>query len=364
MSVQAKFAAFRTALHAGMVQREEESDMVLTALLCREHALVVSPPGEGKSMLLDAIMAWAKAPKFDVLLNKFSTPEEVLGPISVTSMKSDQYRRITDGMLPQASVAFLDEIFKASSAILNTTLKILNERKFRNGIETLDCPLLLCVAASNEWPSSSDGLGALFDRFLFRKTVGTINDERGIKRLLWDDSIGVKIADTISLPEINLACDQAEAMPWTPEAQDAMYDCVVGVRREGVHVGSRRIRKSVRAAQAFAFLDGADTVQPEHLEILSHVLWEDPSEQPKIVAKTIMQIANPGNAVVMQLLTECEQAVDGLDIKDAAATTVCIKKLSEIQTQLKGTKGTKATAALQYVSDKIKKIKLDLVAAF
>src|SRR5262245_61398145 len=127
--------------------------------------------------------------KFSILLNRFTTPEEVLGPISVAGLKADIYRRVTSGKLPEADLCFLDEVFKASSAILNVLLKILNERTYEVGDgTTVKVPLKLCIAASNEWPTPETGkeLAALFDRFVLRKTVRPILTVSGRQRLLWE----------------------------------------------------------------------------------------------------------------------------------------------------------------------------------
>src|SRR5207302_4894793 len=142
-----------------------------------------------KSLLLDALVRWLRGRRFSIPLNRFTVPEEVLGPISVSGLKADVYRRVTAGKLPEADLAFLDEVFKASSAILNVLLKILNERTYEVGDgTTVKIPLKLCVAASNEWPSPETGkeLAALFDRFLLRKSVRPILTVAGRKRLLWD----------------------------------------------------------------------------------------------------------------------------------------------------------------------------------
>src|SRR3954465_6505032 len=148
--VQAKFATTRKELSAALVERDEEVDLVLTALVAQEHVLLVGPPGCAKSLLLDSLMGWTRGRRFSVLLNRFTTPEEVLGPISVTGLKADVYRRVTAGKLPPAPPAFLDEVFKASSAILNVLLRLLNERTCEVGDgTTVKVPLKLCVAASN-----------------------------------------------------------------------------------------------------------------------------------------------------------------------------------------------------------------------
>src|SRR3954468_22455979 len=187
--LQGKFAAARKELSAALIERDDEVDLVLTALVAQEHVLLVGPPGCAKSLLLDSLMGWMRGRRFSALLNRFTTPEEVLGPISVAGLKCDVYRRVTAGKLPEADLAFLDEVFKASSAILNVLLKILNERTFEAGDgSAVKVPLKLCVGASNEWPSPETGkeLAALFDRFCLRKSVRPVLTQAGRKRLLWE----------------------------------------------------------------------------------------------------------------------------------------------------------------------------------
>src|SRR3954465_15810494 len=108
--VQAKFATTRKELSAALIERDDEVDLVLTALVAQEHVLLVGPPGCAKSLLLDSLMAWMNGRRFSILLNRFTTPEEILGPISVSGLKSDVYRRVTTGKLPEADLAFVDEV--------------------------------------------------------------------------------------------------------------------------------------------------------------------------------------------------------------------------------------------------------------
>jgi MoxR-like ATPase len=153
-SVRDKFSHARLELTKVLVDRDEEIDLALTALIAQEHLLLVGPPGCGKSLLLDSLLTWTGGRKFSSLLTRYSVPEELYGPISLAGLKEDRFVRITTGKLPEADFVFLDEIFKGSSAILNTLLKLLNERTFDGGDGiTRKCPLKLCVAASNEWPS-------------------------------------------------------------------------------------------------------------------------------------------------------------------------------------------------------------------
>src|ERR1700740_699024 len=112
MTTRDKFMQTRKELAAALIERDEEIDLVLTALVAQEHVLLVGPPGCAKSLLLDSLMRWLSGKRFSILLNRFTTPEEVLGPISVTGLKSDCYRRVTAGKLPEADLAFIHEGFK------------------------------------------------------------------------------------------------------------------------------------------------------------------------------------------------------------------------------------------------------------
>src|SRR5215213_3644616 len=127
------FALARKELSSALIERDDEIDLVLTALLADEHVLLVGPPGCGKSLLLDSLLAWTGGSKFSILFTKYTTPEEDVGPVSLVALKADKYVRVTAGKLPEAEYAFLDEVYKASSAILNVMLRLLNERTFDAG---------------------------------------------------------------------------------------------------------------------------------------------------------------------------------------------------------------------------------------
>lgn len=358
VSPQEKLASVRQEMKAQLVERDDEVDLVLTALVAGEHPLLVGPPGTAKSLLLDGLLqAMPGATRFNILLNKFTTPEEVFGPVSVQGLKNDEYRRITAGKLPEADLAFVDEVFKASSAILNTMLRILNERMYDNGGSVTKCPLQMCVAASNEWPGD-DGqgkeLGALFDRFLFRKTVRPVRGKDGLKRLLWENSLGQFDFEHFLTPtEVGDARFNAEQLNFSQEAEDAFMEIVRQLREEGIHPGDRRLRKSVGAVKAFAFLEGlhpggGDRVQPAHLEVLQHTLWDDPQEQPEKCAKIVLKVANP---VGMQVTDLMNQAAD---VSAKCAAVEAVPKLQSIEKQLAKLPADRAGKARQFVQRQIK----------
>src|SRR5262245_4673637 len=364
--VQEKFVLARKELSDTLIERDEEIDLVLTALVCQEHVLLVSPPGCAKSLLLDAVMNWLHGRRFTILLTKFSVPEEIAGPISVAALKEDRYRRVTTGKLPEADAAFIDEIWKGSSAILNTLLKILNERLFENDGEVIRVPLKLCVAASNEWPAPESGkeLTALLDRFVFRKAVRPIVSAAGRQRLLWHRDHTPKLSTSITPAEIDQAHKDALALPWTSEGKDALETILRELAREGIQPGDRRQFKAVAAAQAFAYLSGADQVLPEHLEVLAHALWDSPEEQPAKVAQVVAKIANPTGMRVNQLLLEVEQILSATDVRQLAQAATATAKLQEIDKKLATLKGDgRVERARTYLKEQVRKVKLASIEA-
>eukprot|EP00887_Chlorella_sp_A99_P000959 scaffold5.g959.t1 len=159
-------------LQSGLLERETEVRLLLLAALCGEHLLLLGPPGTAKSELSRRLSALTGGRYFERLLTRFSVPEELFGPLSMRGLENDEYVRQIEGYLPTAEVAFIDEIFKANSAILNALLTLLNERLFDNGSKRLAVPLLCLVGASNELPESEE-LDALYDRFLIRRRGGS-----------------------------------------------------------------------------------------------------------------------------------------------------------------------------------------------
>ena len=365
--LQEKFATVRKELTAALIERDDEIDVVLTALIANEHALFVGNPGTAKSLLLDSLLAWTGGKKFSILLTKFSVPEEVCGAISLAALKEDRFIRITTGKLPEADYAFIDECFKASSAILNTILKILNERTFDAGDGVArKVPLRMCVGASNEWPSPETGkeLAALFDRFLLRRTVSPIRSQVGQQRLLWIRDHTPKLSTTITPEEVEWARRAADSLPWSVEAKQALEAILRELSKEGVQPGDRRQYKTVGVVQAYAYLCGADEVAPEHLEIAASTLWEDPIEQPQKVVQVISRIANPTGMRVTQLLLEAEQVLVGCDVRNLSDAAKAAAKLAEIERQFAALKGNgRVDRARDYVRNELRKLKLASIEA-
>jgi len=365
--IRLKFDAARRRLADVLVDRDEEIDLALIALLAKEHVLLVGPPGCGKSLLLDSLLTWLGGRKFSALLTRFSVPEELFGPVSLAGLKEDRFVRVTAGKLPEAEFVFLDEVFKGNSAILNCLLKILNERVFDAGDGIArPTPLKLCVAASNEWPApeTAKELSALFDRFALRKSVIPVRTNEGRSRMLWSAPKLGAAADRLNHDELEEACRRAAATPWTDDAREAFETILRALVKEGVQPGDRRQVKTVGVVRAYAFLNGADVVQPEHLEIAAHCLWDDPVEQPHVVTRVIAKIANPPGMRVNQMLLEAEEILTDADPRDLAKAATAAAKLGEVERRL-GEIGAEPRAAKvrTYVREQIRKLRLASLSA-
>lgn len=365
-----KLVAFRELMNMHLIERSEEIDAVLVALVAGENALFVGDPGTAKSMLSTMICDWIAGVKFEVLLSRFTTPEEVFGPISVVGLKNDEYRRILDGRMAQAHVAFLDEVFKASSAILNTLLQVLNERRMTNGTTVIDCPLKFVLGASNEWPDDAEELNALFDRFLIRRTVKTIQTARGRTKLLWspvDAKQAVADAEIEPLPHldgsfnpapidvIDVDAMQAEAaaIPFTLRSREAFDSIVVELRKNGIMPGDRRLRKAVGACRANAYILGEDTVTNEALAILGDILWDDPHEQPEKVQEIVLKVASPERMAVNALVMEAREIESAIDRTDVASIAEGVKKMQGTAKELNKLSSEPASRAAEFVKGRL-----------
>jgi MoxR-like ATPase len=199
----------------------------------------------------------------------------------------------------------------------------------------------------------------LFDRFLLRKRVRPILSQTGRQRLLWHRDHTPKLSTSITPEEIDLAHEEALSLSFTEEAKKAFEQVLRELAREGIVPGDRRQYKSVSACQAFAFLNGCSRVEPEHLEVLAHTLWDSPEEQPEKVAQVVAKIANPTGMKVNQLLLECEQVLAATDVRNLAQAVIATAKLGEIEKQLASMKGDgRLFKARAYVGEQIRQIKI------
>ena len=276
MTPREKLKRIREELKQAFLERADLIDGALAALLSSNHLLIIGPPGTAKSMLADELCRRIEgADYFQWLLTRFTTPEEVFGAVSLKALEQDDYRRVTSRKLPEAHIAFLDEIFKANSSILNAILTLINERLFHNGKEITRVPLLTLFGASNELPEEEE-LTALYDRFLLRFVVNYIAEDFRFLRML--ESQAQPERTTLSLSELIELQQAARALTIPPHIYRGIADIRRELNKKNIQASDRRYRQSLALLQAHAYLEGASEVQEKDLFFLEHVLWRDPAE--------------------------------------------------------------------------------------
>jgi len=279
-----KIKKIKEELKGKFFEREEIIEGTFCALLSGNHVLLIGPPGTAKSLLAHEICSRIGGTKyFQWLLTKFSTPEEIFGAVSLKGLENDEYRRVISGKLPEAHISFLDEVFKASSSILNTLLTVMNERLFYNGGEAIQVPLITLFGASNELPSEEDELEALYDRFLLRYVLDYIKEDfRFLKMIQGELTESEK--STIDIAELKLCQSEMRDVLVPSHVLKLISRIRSELRKKGIILSDRRYKQSVLVLKSRAYLDGRREVEESDLSILENILWRAPGETGEVQA--------------------------------------------------------------------------------
>jgi len=287
------------SLNENIHERDEVISVAFLSALADQNIFLFGPPGTAKSLISRRLAkVFQNENYFEYLMQKFSTPEEVFGPVSLTELKKDNYVRKTDGYLPNAEFAFLDEIWKSSPAILNTLLTIINEKKFRNGSEVKNVPLKVLVSASNETPPSGQGLEALYDRFLTRLYVPPMENKQNFESLLQSSSTSLEIDVSKDLIIKNAEWEEwkskIETVKLSAETLNVIHDIRLKFEEKGkkldIYVSDRRWQKASVLLKAGAFFCDRNETNLVDALLLRHCLWttnENREEIIKIVEEAV-----------------------------------------------------------------------------
>ena len=328
-----RFKQLLGEMNRGIYEKETEISLSLLAALAGESIILLGPPGVAKSMVARQLKtAFRDAQSFEYLMSRFSTPDEIFGPVSIQKLKtSDTYERAVEVYLPTADVVFLDEIWKAGPAIQNTLLTVINEKIFRNGNREMHLPLKLLVAASNELPAKGEGLEALWDRFVIRIESRPIKLEKNFRAMLLDshaDFLGptdftdstdfsgftgglghADFADNADFSDLKITSE--EYAEWTERIDKIgvkieVLDAISAIRkslravnvdeaaeRRNIYVSDRRWKNIVRLLRTSAFMQDREKVDICDLLPIYHCLWQEPEERDAIRNIVIRALFSP-----------------------------------------------------------------------
>lgn len=328
-----RFKLLLQEMNRGIYEKNTEISLSLLAALAGESVILLGPPGVAKSMVARQLKtAFRDAQTFEYLMSRFSTPDEIFGPVSIQKLKtSDTYERAVEGYLPTADVVFLDEIWKAGPAIQNTLLTVINEKIFRNGNREIHLPLKLLVAASNELPAKGEGLEALWDRFVIRIESRPIKLEKNFRAMLLEtptDFLGptdftdstdfsgstgglghADFSDSAGFSDLKITAE--EYAEWAEKickigVKEEVLDAISAIRkslravnvdeaaeRRNIYVSDRRWKNIVRLLRTSAFMQDREEVDICDLLPIYHCLWQEPEERDAIRSIVIRALFSP-----------------------------------------------------------------------
>ena len=333
-----KISNLITAISCGLFEREHIVANVLLAVIAGQSVFLYGVPGTAKSLIARRIsLAFKDAKHFEYLMQRFSTPDEVFGPVDIKELKEGRYIRKIEGYLPSANFAFLDEIFKSSPAILNTLLTIINEKIFRNDGKDVKVPLHALISASNETPAQGSGLEALYDRLNMRLLVEPLKEWDNFKNLIEGkfEEANVNDDEKITLDELNLITNGAKAVKFSPPSleiikeirenieklnvkndqddssdpyqqsrQETSDEQILQENQSQIYVSDRRWKNLAHILKTSAFLNDRSEVLPADVLLLANCLWSE-KEQIEAIKNIVTQSA--GKNLSSKLIIELEQ---------------------------------------------------------
>lgn len=332
-------------IKASFVGKDEIVDLMGVCLVGGEHLFLYGPPGTAKSALVQELGRRIDGQVFDYLLTRFTEPNELFGPFDIRRLREGELVTNTEGMLPEASLVFLDELLNANSAILNSLLMTLNERVFRRGRETRKLPMLMALGASNHLPED-DALRALFDRFLVRVRCPNVPEEHlsSVLHAGWrlearntESNRGLSIEQIRQLQQLVREVDIETIQP-------AYLELIHRLRHAGIEISDRRAVKFQRLIAASSILCGRMQAQVSDLWVLRHT-W-DSEEQEEVIRTLVQQVIDKS---IASEAGPCHPQSQGETHPDAEALA---RDLERIRVRL-DTEATISDADRRYLRDRV-----------
>lgn len=278
-SVRTRLVAVQQALCATFAERHGAIQCIMLGALTQSNSFLVGPPGAAKSAIFDGFLsAFSGARKFSRLVTKFGTEDEYFGPVRLSALKEDRWERNLTGRMAGVEVAFLDEVFKGSDAVLNTLLTAMNERTYQG----LPIPLRMVVGASNELPEE-ESLAPMYDRFLLRDVVDYIDADATWMALIANPP-KFSTPATISLAEWDAVTAAVKIIPLSDVVIRELLRIKTTLKAGNIIVSDRRWIALSFVLRAAAWLDDAPEVELDHLSVLRYGLWKRPEERSSVDA--------------------------------------------------------------------------------
>ena len=274
------------------VGKDEVIELLGVSLVARENLFILGPPGTAKSAIVQDMAQRIQGKSFDYLLTRFTEPNELFGPFDIRQLREGNLVTNTEGMLPEATFVFLDELLNANSAILNSLLMVLNERVFRRGREFRKLPTLLVVGASNNLPEE-EALQALFDRFLLRVNCENVPEDslQDVLHAGWALESREEIQPALSIEEITELQSQTNQVAFG-SVTDALVDLVLRIRKAGIYLSDRRVVKLQRMIAASAVMCDRKEAEMSDLWVMRYI-WDTIEQQEiltAIVNRTLQKV--------------------------------------------------------------------------
>ena len=339
---------FRASLNDAFLERAEIIDGVIASIITEQNCFLFGAPGTGKSELVRQIANGFNGCKFfGYLLSPTTDPSELYGPVAVSKLLEDEYTRDIKGYLPDSNIAFLDELFRGSSAVLNSLLQVLNERTFNNGKELVQTKIKSVVAATNSFPSE-ESLQAFCDRFLFRPTIEGLKKPTS-KRKLYDWALSgdrPSVKSDLTIESLQILKQEADEVKVSDEFIDIFTECMDMLESRGMIISDRRRVQILKFLRGWAIVQGDDTLHPDYLhQTLHHIVYQSEED-----LETIKEVVDQVVPTADQFIRSLKKASGGIMNEFNSLRTRNMSNLNEVNEHMQKLK--KILKELRHIAGK------------